>query len=144
MVLLRKHQNIGRMHTWQPSSDHVPVPITESLLKRFDTPDEVRLFEKGRFECIHLGTMTLGRATYEPGWKWSRDVGAALGQTHCSVEHTGMVLQGHAVAAYDDGRIDHLTQGTLFYIPPVAHDSWVVGDEPYVSIHFGGAEHYAT
>jgi hypothetical protein len=30
----------------------------------------------------------------------------------------------------------------LFYIPP-GHDSWVVGDEPYVSLHFLGAEKYA-
>ena len=33
--------------------------------------------------------------------------------------------------------------GTLFYIPPTPHDSWVVGDEPYVSLHFLGAEDYA-
>ena len=34
--------------------------------------------------------------------------------------------------------------GDLFYIPPVPHDSWVVGDVPYVSLHFLGAEHYAA
>jgi hypothetical protein len=33
--------------------------------------------------------------------------------------------------------------GELFYIPPVPHDSWVVGDVPYVSLHFLGADHYA-
>jgi mannose-6-phosphate isomerase-like protein (cupin superfamily) len=55
-----------------------------------------------------------------------------------------MVLSGHAVAAYEDGRIVDLTPGTVFYIPPVPHDSWVVGDEQYVSLHFLGADHYAT
>jgi hypothetical protein len=25
----------------------------------------------------------------------------------------------------------------------VPHDSWVVGDEPYVSLHFAGANKYA-
>ncbi len=30
-----------------------------------------------------------------------------------------------------------------FYVPSEPHDSWVVGDEPYVSLHFLGATHYA-
>jgi hypothetical protein len=37
-----------------------------------------------------------------------------------------------------------LKTGQLFYIPPVPHDSWVVGREPYVSLHFLGAQEYAT
>ncbi len=41
------------------------------LIKRFEQPDEVRTFEKGRFEIVKLGGMTIGRASYEPGWKWS-------------------------------------------------------------------------
>ena len=41
----------------------------------FDTPDETRVLVKGTFELIHVGGMTIGRATYEPGWKWSEHVG---------------------------------------------------------------------
>jgi mannose-6-phosphate isomerase-like protein (cupin superfamily) len=54
-----------------------------------------------------------------------------------------MVISGVAAAAFDDGRIVELRAGELFYIPPVPHDSWVVGDESYVSIHFLGADKYA-
>lgn len=36
-----------------------------------------------------------------------------------------------------------LEPGDLFHVPP-GHDSWVVGDEPYVSLHFLGAESYAS
>ena len=36
-----------------------------------------------------------------------------------------------------------LRTGELFHIPSEPHDSWVVGDEPYVSLHFLGAAHYA-
>lgn len=117
--------------------------MVESILKRFEQPDEVREFHLGRFEIVHLAGMTIGRATYSPGWKWSEHVGAAIGEERCGVEHLGMVLSGHAVAAYADGRVDDLIAGTVFYIPPTPHDSWVVGDEPYVSLHFLGAEHYA-
>lgn len=45
------------------------------ITKRFAAPDEVRRFEKGRFEIVQLGSVVLGRATYEPGWKWSVHVG---------------------------------------------------------------------
>src|SRR5205085_10407444 len=111
-------------------------------LKRFDAPDETRTFVKGTFEIVRLGGLTIGRATYEPGWKWSEHVGPTLGITRCAVEHVGMVLSGTAMAAFDDGTIYELGPGQLFYIPAVPHDSWVVGDEPYVSLHFLGADHY--
>ena len=116
------------------------------ILKRFEEPDEVREFENGRFELVTLGGMTIGRATYQPGWKWSEHVGRALGQRLCDVEHVGLVLSGCAVAAMADGTIHELRAGNLFYIPPgpPGHDSWVVGDEPYVSLHFLGANHYAA
>jgi hypothetical protein len=113
------------------------------VLKRFEQPDEVREFDKGRFELVQVGKMTIGRATYQPGWKWSVQVGAALGQTSCMVEHVGMVVSGCAAAGMDDGRVIEMRAGELFYIPP-GHDSWVVGDEPYVSLHFMGAEDYAA
>ena len=113
-------------------------------LKRFDTPDETRVLVKGKFEVIHVGGMTIGRATYEPGWRWSEHVGPSVGATRCAVEHVGLVLSGTATAAFDDGRVVELRTGQAFHIPAVPHDSWVIGDEPYVSLHFMGAERYAT
>src|ERR1043166_376065 len=82
-----------------------PSPTVDVILKRFEAPDEVRQFTRGRFELVTLGGMTIGRATYEPGWKWSVDVGPTVGATRCRVEHLGLLLQGKAVAAFDDGRI---------------------------------------
>jgi len=41
-----------------------------------------------------------------------------------------------------DGRYYEMKAGDLFYIGP-SHESWVVGDERYISLHFLGAEHYA-
>jgi quercetin dioxygenase-like cupin family protein len=116
-------------------------PMLEVVLKRFEQPDEIRTFEKGRFELVRVGGMTIGRATYEPGWKWSVHVGRALGAKSCSVEHVGMVLSGRATAAMDDGHVIEMKAGDVFYIAP-GHDSWVVGDEPYVSIHLMGADAY--
>jgi hypothetical protein len=113
------------------------------ILKRFETPDETRVLTKGKFEIVRLGGLTIGRATYEPGWKWSLHVGPAIGASRCTVEHVGMVLSGTATAAFDDGQVIELHAGELFHIPPVPHDSWVVGEDPYVSLHFLGADVYA-
>jgi len=112
------------------------------VLKRFEQPDEVRTFEKGKFEIVQIAGMTIGRATYEPGWRWSLHVGPAIGASSCSVEHVGIVVSGCATAAMDDGTITELRSGDVFHIAP-GHDSWVVGDEPYVSLHFFGADRYA-
>lgn len=116
--------------------------MLDVILKKFEEPDEIRHFEKGRFELIRIRGMTIGRATYEPGWKWSAHVGASLGVKSCSVEHIGIVVSGCATAAMDDGRVIEMKPGDIFYIAP-GHDSWVVGDEPYVSLHLMGAGDYA-
>ena len=117
--------------------------MLEVILKRFEQPDEIRHFDKGRFELVHIAGMTIGRATYAPGWKWSDHVGKSLGKKSCDVEHVGMVLSGRATAAMDDGRVIEMKAGDVFYIAP-GHDSWVVGDEPYVSLHLLGASDYAA
>jgi quercetin dioxygenase-like cupin family protein len=114
------------------------------ILKRFEIPDEIRHMTKGCFEIVRLGGLAIGRATYEPGWRWSEHVGPNVGAAYCTVEHVGLVLSGTATAAFDDGRVVELRTGELFHIPAHPHDSWVVGNEPYVSLHFLGAEHYAS
>jgi hypothetical protein len=116
--------------------------MTDVILKQFDHPDETLVFEKGKFEIVNICGMTIGRATYEPGWKWSEHVGKSMGLKSCSVEHVAMVVSGRATAAMDERRVIEMHAGELFYIPPV-HDSWVVGSEPYVSLHFMGAGDYA-
>lgn len=112
-------------------------------LINLDHPTEVRGFPKGRFELYNVGPMVLGRASYEPGWKWSEHVGTKTGQTLCRVEHVGLVLSGSAVAKMENGDEIVMREGDFFYIPP-GHDSWVVGDEPYVSLHVMGSDEYAV
>ncbi len=118
--------------------------MLEVILKRFEAPDETRVFEKGKLEIVTIGGMTIGRASYEPGWRWSEHVSPLAGTPLCEVEHVGMVLSGRAMAVMKDGTEVELAAGSLFYVPPAPHDSWVIGDEPYVSIHFLGADQYAT
>ena len=116
--------------------------MKDVILRRFEQPDETREFERGKFEIIRIGGLTIGRATYQPGWKWSEHVRPLAGTPFCDVEHVGLVVSGKAVASMIGGAIVELTPGLIFHIPAEPHDSWVVGDEPYVSLHFLGADHY--
>jgi quercetin dioxygenase-like cupin family protein len=113
------------------------------VIRRFEDPDERREFEHGSFEVIHVGGVTIGRAWYEPGWKWSEHVRPVAGTPSCEIEHVGLVVAGRAAIAMDDGETLEVGAGDVFHVPP-GHDSWVVGDEPYVSLHLLGADSYAT
>ncbi|MGA2371565.1 MAG: cupin domain-containing protein [Candidatus Korobacteraceae bacterium] len=115
--------------------------MLDVVLKRFENPDETMTFEKGKFEIVHVGGMTIGRATYEPGWRWSEHIGKASGAMLCMVEHIGIVLSGKSGLSMQDGTIKEMQAGDIFYGAP-GHDSWVMGDKPYVSIHLTGAEQY--
>ncbi len=109
--------------------------MPDVTVKEFSTPDDNRTMELGRFEIVNIGGVTVGRATYEPGWKWSLHVAPNVGAPLCSV--------GKCAVAFEDGTINELSAGDLFHVPAVPHDSWVIGDEQYVSLHFLGAERYA-
>ena len=101
--------------------------MVDMILKNFDRPDEIRNFDKGKFEIVRLAGMTIGRATYEPGWKWSVDVSPLSGTDFCNVEHLGMVVSGSATVAFKDGEVHTMKKGDIFYVPPLPHDSWVIG-----------------
>ena len=54
----------------------------------------------------------------------------------------GIVVSGRAAVSFADRRQYELRPGDIFHILP-GYDSWVLGDEPYVSLHLVGAERYA-
>ena len=115
----------------------------ELELVNLTSPAEVRTFERGRFEVYRIGGATVGLATYDPGWRWSVHVGAGLGERWCRVAHVGLVLSGAAAVLMEDGTEIVMRARDLFSVPP-GHDSWVVGEEPYVSLHILGGEEYAA
>jgi len=111
--------------------------------RHFDEPDERRSSEKGTFELVTVGGTTSGRARYEPRWKWSEHVAPIAGKKLCGVEHLGIAISGRAAVRMADGTELIIGTGEVFVIPP-GRDSWVVGDQPYVSLLQLGAGDYAT
>jgi len=110
--------------------------------KGFARPEEVRSFEKGRMEVITMAGVTFGRATFEPGWKWSTCVKPIAKTETCQAAHLGVQLSGRMHLVMDNGTEKDIGPGEVFSIPP-GHDAWVVGNEPVVMLDITGASDYA-
>jgi hypothetical protein len=110
--------------------------------KKLDAPDETRSFDKGKLDVVNVTGVTIGRATFEPGWKWSDCVKPIVGTDSCETLHTGYVVSGRINIAMDDGTEHEFGPGDAYRIEP-GHDAWVVGNEPYVGLDFTGAADYA-
>ena len=104
-------------------------------VKPIGTPDEKITFEHGEVEIVHLDGMSLGRATFRPGWRWSTDVRPRAGTDSCQLSHTSYVVSGRFRVRTDDGEERELGPGDAHVVGP-GHDAWVVGDEPCVTIDF--------
>jgi Cupin domain len=111
--------------------------------KSFDSPDEVRPFEgKGQAEVLNIGGKVVGKATFEPGWKWSENVKPIAGTDSCEVSHLGYVISGRMKIYMDDGRELEVGPGDVMAVAP-GHDAEVIGDEPCVALDFGEFGDYA-
>lgn len=96
---------------------------------------ETRTFEHGTVQTAKVGTVTVSRATMQPGWRWSSDVKPIVGSDSCMIHHKGYTVSGRLGVAMDDGTEIEIGPGDAHDIPP-GHDAWVVGDEAYVAVDF--------
>jgi hypothetical protein len=93
---------------------------------------------------VEVAGHTIGRAVFEPGWKWSENVKPIAGTDSCQVLHTGYYVSGRLHVRMDDGTEMECGPGDAYMTPP-GHHAWVVGDGPVVSVDMSSvtAEHYA-
>jgi hypothetical protein len=110
--------------------------------KGFRKPDEVREFPKGRLELVKIGGATVGRAVFEPGWKWSTSVQPLVNTKSCEAPHFQYHVSGVLRIRMDDGTEFDCKPGEVSLLPS-GHDAWVVGNEPAVVVDFQGMIDYA-
>jgi hypothetical protein len=110
--------------------------------KSFNKPDEVRTFDKGKLELINIGGRTVGRATFQPGWRWSQSVKPLVNTKSCEAPHFQYHMSGTLRVRTDDGTEKDFKAGDVSLLES-GHDGWVVGDEPVVVIDFQGMLDYA-
>jgi uncharacterized cupin superfamily protein len=112
-------------------------------IKSFDSPDETRPFEgNGKADVVNVAGRTIGKGTFEPGWRWSENVKPIAQTDSCEVSHLGYVLSGRMKVVMDDGSDSEVGPNQVFAIPP-GHDAEVIGDEPCVMVDFGEFGEYA-
>jgi EutQ-like cupin domain len=110
--------------------------------KSFDTPDETRTFANGKLDIVEIGGTAIGRATFQPGWKWSESVKPIANTKSCEAQHLGYFVSGSMTVVMDDGTRITYNAGDVMSIPP-GHDAWIEGNEPCVAIDFVGFKDYA-
>ena len=104
-----------------------------------DKPDEVRVFkDHGHMDVVTIGDFTMGRGTFEPGWRWSNDVRPIAGTDSCQARHTGVCVSGEMTVRSDDGTEVTYKSGDVFVMEP-GHDAWVTGSVPCVMFDTGVA-----
>jgi len=96
----------------------------------------------GFLEFINTDSGPVGRATFEPGWKWSEHIKPIAGTDSCMVAHTGYFVSGRMKVVMDDGAEMEYGPGDLMIASP-GHDAWILGDEPCVVIDWQGMADYA-
>lgn len=112
-------------------------------IKNFDKPDESRPFEgKGRMDLVEIAGRTVGRGTFEPGWRWTVNIKPIAGTDSCQTSHLGYCVAGTMRITMDDGTEQEFRPGDMIAIPP-GHDAEVVGDEAVVFLDFGDLGRYA-
>src|ERR671937_345880 len=116
---------------------------TKMQTKSLQSPDEVRTFENGKIDIVNFDNgVTIGKATFEPGWSWEKCVKPLVGTNSCQAPHTSYIISGRMKVRMDDGSEIEGGPGDTAVIPP-GHNAWVVGNEPCIMIDFTGAKDYA-
>ena len=119
-----------------------PVAVTRFEVKSHGSPDEVRTPSKTRVEVIQLEGFTIGRFTFEPGWRWSECIKPVVKTDQCQNSHVGYAVSGKIKVRLKDGTEKTISAGDSYTIPP-GHDAWVEGNQPFVGIEVMSADVYA-
>jgi hypothetical protein len=121
---------------------NITIFAQKAETKDFSNPIEVREFPKGKLELIKIGGVLIGKATFEPGWRWSESVQPIVKTKSCEAPHFQYHVSGVLRIKMDDGTEFDCKAGDVSYLPS-GHDAWVIGNEPVIVIDFNGMTEYA-
>jgi ketosteroid isomerase-like protein len=119
--------------------------MTEALVSNLEKSGEKRAFAaNGQAVLGNAGGIALMKGTFEPGWRWSKDIAPIAGTKTCQNRHLGYVLSGRIHVTFDDGTETEIGPGDIFDLP-AGHDAYVVGDKPCVMLDISSdVTRYAT
>jgi hypothetical protein len=128
----------------QSGKKKMTTPAASKLfeVKSHETPDEVRTPDKTRIEVVRLNGYTMGRLTFQPGWRWSKCIKPVVKTDLCEASHVGYAITGRLTVQLKDGTQKTIHAGESYSIPP-GHEAWVEGSEPFVGLEVMSAEKFA-
>ncbi len=134
---------VSRQKSSEPKNkQQIAVAIDQVELRNFARAEEVRTFPYGKLELLKMGGIVIGRATLEPGWRWSTSVQPLAKTTSCEAAHFQYHVSGRLMVHMDNGKEYECRPGDISLIPQ-GHDAWVIGNEPVVIVDFQGMMDYA-
>ena len=116
--------------------------MAKAETKSVGKPDEIRKFDRGQIDLVNIGGGVVGKATFEPGWRWSQHVKPIAKTEWCEAPHFMYQISGRMRVKMTDGQEFEMGPGDVALVPS-GHDAWVVGDEAVVAIDWQGATNYA-
>src|SRR3972149_8156784 len=119
-----------------------PVAVSNFESKPHGPPDEVRTPDKTRVKIVRLEGFTIGRFTFEPGWRWSNCIKPVVKTHVCQLSHVGYAVSGRLIVRLEDGTQKSIVAGDSYTIPP-GHDAWVDGNESFIGIEVMTSDQYA-
>jgi class 3 adenylate cyclase len=116
--------------------------MTKLQHRVFGDADDVREVPLGRLETYDMGEMRVGRSILQPGWRWSESIKPIARTELCEFHHIGLCVSGSCRIRMREGAELLIEAGQFYEVPP-GHDSWVVGDEPWVTIDWSPSTAFA-
>ena len=134
----------GYLHSGLWAVAHQDERVPEGLeTQSLDDTADARSFSGGRMDLVKIGGATIGRGSFEPGWRWSESVKPIVGTESCGLAHMGYVVSGRMGIRMDGGEEFEIAEGDAIRIAP-GHDAWTIGDEPCIVLEIQAAREYAT
>ncbi len=116
-------------------SDGGGIPFT--VARRFSSPDELLVLERGRVGALAVGGAILGHAVFDPGWHWT----SVRGRARDTQSVVGYVLAGRLGLRTASDRAFDVIAGDVFCTTLARGlDTRVIGYRPAEVLYIQGTE----
>ena len=105
--------------------------LKEILHKNFKNPDQTMTLPNTKVEILKLGGVTFTKFTFQPGWRWTKDIKPIMKTDFDPTPHVAYVVSGRLSIKLANGNEVEMGPDEANVVPP-NHDAWVIGNEPAV------------
>ena len=101
------------------------------LHKSLKNPDQTMTPPNTKVDIIKLGDYTFTKYTFQPGWRWIKDIKPIMKVDFDPAPHVAYMISGRMGIKLASGSEVEIGPDEANVVPP-NHDAWVIGNEPAV------------